>query len=418
MAESYLNLTELWNSAHPHLMPYASTDAFQTDAKELCAVCGREHAQAIGAHIQFQNALWAQNVDILFCPEEKTFHLPLSRLHACQLSLGLTEHDLPTAVDGRLWMRSPAVLNIEPTTRCNFSCWYCVGRHMDQEDIELQNFCKMLDNFSTLSAIALVGEGEPLLHKDFFRMVALATERKVQVLTISNGSAFSKSVVRQLCETGVRYVSISIDSHIPEEFSSSRIDGNLEKVWSGIRQLREYRDANGFEYPKIGLKGTLFSATRQHLKKIVDAAIENGVEIFESFQPLNPKTSYIQFYPKKHLSELETIDAVQSDIVNDSAYGMSRMKSFQDFCSEEGLPFFPNTHQRNRGRSCNETWLYSLLSGNVTPCCQIKLPPERDWNIFERPVESILSDTSYENMRFNLWNGVFPNYCNGCWKTR
>lgn len=413
-----IDLTGLWKVAHPHLVPYLPDRAFQADPREQCPHCDAPHGQMIGAHLQFRNDLWVRNVDVTYCPETEGFHLPLAQLQSIQTRAGLAADELPTAIDGRLWLQSPTILNIEPTTRCNFSCWYCVGRHMVQEDIDLGNFGAMLDNFANLQAIALVGEGEPLLHKDFFKMVKLATEREIQVLTISNGSAFSKSVVRQLCESGVRYVSISIDSHIPQEFSASRIDGNLEKVWAGIRQLRDYRDANGFSYPKIGLKGTLFSATRNHLRQIVDAAVDHGVEIFESFQPLNPKTSYIEFYPKVHLKEIETIDAVQQTIVADSAYGLSKMKSFQQFCSDEGLSFFPETYQKNRGHSCHETWLYSLLSGNVTPCCQIKTPPENDWNIFDRPVQDILSSPSYENMRFNLWNGVFPNYCSGCWKTR
>jgi len=29
-----------------------------------------------------------------------------------------------------------------------------------------------------------------------------------------------------------------------------------------------------------------------------------------------------------------------------------------------------------------------------------------------------MADPEYENVRFNLWNGIFPSYCEGCWKTR
>lgn len=50
------------------------------------------------------------------------------------------------AVDARLWSRTPTMINIEPTTRCNFNCWYCVGRHMEQADIRVEDFEKMLDN--------------------------------------------------------------------------------------------------------------------------------------------------------------------------------------------------------------------------------------------------------------------------------
>ena len=65
-----------------------------------------------------------------------------------------------TAVDARLWSAAPTFLNIEPTTRCNFSCWYCIGRHMVQADIEVDNFARMLDNYPSVKAIALVGDGQ------------------------------------------------------------------------------------------------------------------------------------------------------------------------------------------------------------------------------------------------------------------
>ena len=93
------------------------------------------------------------------------------------------------------------------------------------------------------------------------------------------------------------------------------------------------------------------------------------------------------------------------------------LRNAVDFCNEEGIPASGQGRPNGMRPGCDEEWLYSLLSGQVTPCCQVKDVLDPRWNLFERPVDEILADASYENMRFNLWNGLFPTYCKGCYKT-
>lgn len=399
------DITTTWMRCHEHLQPYSGA---------LSNSSNIEHT--LFANVRLGGNQWFEMAEITY--KSRRFYWKNESRNAL-LSAYPDLLDMKVdAVDARLWSAQPTLINIEPTTRCNFNCWYCVGRHMKQDDIRLENFGAMLDNFSGLKTIALVGEGEPLMHKDFFAMARLAMERNIRVMIISNGSAFSKSVIKQLCETKVAYVAISIDSTDPATFASSRLDGNLEKIWEGIRRLREYRDANGYIYPKISLKGTLFHHTQNQLPEIVDLALENGVEIFESFQPLNPMKNYVRIYPKQHLNELETIDEVVGSIGRDSSYATEKLKSFRSFCNDEKIDFFPEVRKNPIIKNCDETWIYSLLSGDVTPCCQIKSSPSKEWNIFKRSIEEILADAEYENLRFNLWNGIFPDYCSGCWKTR
>lgn len=400
-----IDITELWLKSHPHLLPYEDGQA-------------DEGVVRLFANIQFQGTTWIEMVELVFNRNLRRFFIPISSQEQIHKNTPNLDCRNISAIDARLWFSKPTMINIEPTTRCNYNCWYCVGQHMTQADIRLEDFSLMLENFPDVKTIALVGEGEPLLHKDFFKMAQMAKDRAIKVLIISNGSAFSQSVIRQLCETAVAYVSISIDSADSKTFSESRIDGNLEKVWQGIRNLRNYRDTHGYEFPKIALKGTLFENTRNQLPGIALKAKENGVEIFESFQPLNPMHNYVRIYPKAHLNELTHINDVQAAINTDSIVARNYLKPFTSFCEEQKIDFSPTVNKNPKTKNCDETWLYSLLSGDVTPCCQVKTPPSENWNIFKKTTGEILSDKEYENMRFNLWNGIFPKYCNGCWKTR
>ena len=402
------DVTAVWRQCHEHLAPLET--ALPVDK-------GAERFKVL-AHIRVGGKFWFELVPITYERATKRFIFTAEDRLAVLGAKADLQHLPVDAINARLWSKTPTMLNIEPTTRCNFSCWYCVGREMRQDDIKVEDFGRMLDNFPTVKTIALVGEGEPLMHKGFFEMARMAKDRNIRVIIISNGSAFSQSVVKQLCETEVAYVSISIDSFDADTFKSSRIDGELDKVLTGIRRLRDYRDSHGYKFPKIALKGTLFSHTIDQLPKIVDMAKDSGVEIFESFQALNPMKNYIRIYPSAHIPELTSVETVAKAIERDSVYAREKLQPMNDFLEENNIDFSHPVIANPVRKNCDETWLYSLLSGDVTPCCQIKQPVSPKWNIFEHSIENILADFEYENVRFNLWNGIFPSYCDGCWKTR
>ncbi len=408
-----IDITTLWNRDHPHLFPMADSLPLASEPLQTCGACGHPGALKVLAHVRFGGDRWLEEREVIGCPQCRKWWISEDQLPA-----ELDEQ--PTAVDARLWSRTPTVLNIEPTTRCNFNCWYCVGRHMEQKDITVEDFKRVLDHFPSVRLIALVGEGEPLMHKGFYEMARMAADRGIRVVTLSNGSTLSTSNVQKLCEARIHYISISIDSHDADTFASSRINGDLHQVLAGIKRLADYRDAHGFKYPRIGLKGSLFSHTQDQIPQIVALAQAHGVEIFESFQPLNPMQTYVPIYPVEKQAELESerLNQVIAAIQRDSNDALQQLKPVSQFCEEEGIAG-SNMGKPNKLRpNCDEEWIYSLLSGDVTPCCQIKTPISQNWNLVQHSMEEILADHLYENTRFNLWNGLFPMVCKGCYKTR
>ena len=421
------NITALWGRCHPHLIPLESSLPLHNSQYESCPLCNENRAVRIRAHLRYGPDCWRHDASALYCygcrqyaiaPEDhKTHTESAARWAKAQRPATVAkEYESLTAVDARLWTRNPTVLNIEPTTRCNFNCWYCIGRHMKQEDIDFDGFLAALDNFPTLKILAVVGEGEPLMHKRFFDMVEIAKAKGIRVVTLSNGSAFSESVIRKLCESKVDYISISIDSVDPTTFAESRIDGDLDKVLEGIKRLTTFRDANGFNYPMVGLKGTLFDHTRDQLPAIADAAKRSGVDMVEAFQPINPKQSYVEIYPADKLHLLKQSRTVAEKIGED--IGKLTLPTIEEFAKRENMAVSNCGPFNGLRPNCNEEWIYSLLSGDVTPCCQIKDPMDKEWNIFEHSIDAIQSNHHYENVRFNLWNGIFLTACDGCYKTK
>ena len=117
-------------------------------------------------------------------------------------------------------------------------------------------------------------------------------------------------------------------------------------------------------------------------------------------------------------SRRRTAASVGEQIRRDTHDASGQLKSMAEFVAETGIDVDKAGRPNGLRRNCDEQWIYSLLSGDVTPCCQIKTPISPKWNIFNHSLEDILREPQYENVRFNLWNGFFPSYCDGCWKTR
>ena len=51
------------------------------------------------------------------------------------------------------------LLQVEPTSRCNFTCGFCVGRHLDQSDLDLETFREALAQLPDLERLERHGEG-------------------------------------------------------------------------------------------------------------------------------------------------------------------------------------------------------------------------------------------------------------------
>lgn len=81
------------------------------------------------------------------------------------------------------------LIQIEITTHCNYQCFYCAGRHMHQAHMPWSRFTEIMSRLPpTAHEVSLQGEGEPLLHPQFWGMVQMVRDRGLTPYTITNGS--------------------------------------------------------------------------------------------------------------------------------------------------------------------------------------------------------------------------------------
>lgn len=186
-------------------------------------------------------------------------------------------------------------LQIEPTTRCNFNCKFCCGRHFEQTDISYKTFEHALDQLPDLRHIELQGEGEPFLHPRLFDMIRLARNKGIKVSTITNGSLFTRDNINKILDSGINCIRISIETPYPAEFKKIR-GGSLKNILKGTKELLKERNNRSLAYPKVGFAVTVLKDTVNLLPKIGDLYNELGMDGGMGVQPLNSMDDYSKYY--------------------------------------------------------------------------------------------------------------------------
>lgn len=154
-------------------------------------------------------------------------------------------------------LRTPFIINIDPSDRCNFQCKFCptgdrelmkktVGRNFGLMDFEL--YKKAIDDITQfedkVKVIRLYKDGEPLLNPKFPDMVRYAHASGCcdRVDTTTNAALLNHDLSLKIIDAGLNRINISIEGMTSEqylEFSGAKVD--FKKLVDEIAFLYENR---------------------------------------------------------------------------------------------------------------------------------------------------------------------------------
>jgi MoaA/NifB/PqqE/SkfB family radical SAM enzyme len=309
------------------------------------------------------------------------------------------------------------LLQVEPTTRCNFTCGFCAGRHLDQSDLPLAAFESLLDRLPDLRHLELQGEGEPLMHPDFFAMAARARARGIEVSTITNGSFFNAARIAQILAADVGSILVSIESADAQAFRAIR-GGSLDKVTSGIRALVRAKRRAGRRRPRLGFAVTILADTQDQLAPIVDLYESLGMDGGVLVHFLSQMPVYSATYDAA--SAARVLGPVQQALAWARSERVLRARGV--FCGDEAhfWAVMLSRAERDRDgrggyRSC--PWLDQGLfvdrNGQLAACPNVKDPSRFGWGrVNETEIASVLDQR--RRARARLAAGDVPTACAGC----
>ena len=183
----------------------------------------------------------------------------------------------------------PITISTVSTNRCTLSCDMCPThssivpndykwRQSVSEDMSFDLFKKVLDGFPEALNVQIIGSGEPMLNRDFFKMVKYASRnKKMKVKTSSNGTTIKENA-ENILNSDLDSLTISINGHTPQEFH--RMTGMGEGVFTEIcNATRQLIEENRKRKSKLKIKLSFI------IDKINYRALPEIINFSEGFNP-------------------------------------------------------------------------------------------------------------------------------------
>ena len=143
--------------------------------------------------------------------------------------------------------RSFPYIRMSITDVCNFKCGYCLpnGYQVDKSDnrkfLHLDEIKRLAKCFSELGVCKIrITGGEPTVRKDFFEIIkTLKTDSGIQKVVITTNGYHLDQKAKQLVDSGLNGINISIDSLDRETFKDVTGHDRLPEILKGIKNLQD-----------------------------------------------------------------------------------------------------------------------------------------------------------------------------------
>jgi radical SAM protein with 4Fe4S-binding SPASM domain len=268
-------------------------------------------------------------------------------------------------------MPFPVSIQIEPTTRCNFSCDTCSRKSLSKTrldtDMTLENFKEIISKIPSVRLVKLQGFGETMINRELEDILKFGKIRGIKFRIITNGSLLVNENLRKLLLNNFQSIFISIDSIDEKKFAELRKGGNLETIKKGIRQLaddkKKYKSG-----AKIGMNFVATHLNYREIPELLEFAKELGIK---NIGIVEVENWYIQ-PQKEHKNGKAFVMKTRkvSQKIHDCVYGL--VDDAKKYNIEVG--FMPSGK-----RKANCRWpfdsLFITVDGYVTPCC-IRMDPD------------------------------------------
>ena len=277
---------------------------------------------------------------------------------------------LKSSVTGKATVNGmPVSIGVELTNNCNLQCPECLSgsglmqRERGFMDIELFN--KVMEEIDPyLYNINLYFQGEPMLHPQFFSFVRNSNSTHSVVST--NGHFLSEENSVKIVKSGLGKLIISIDGIDQSTYSAYRINGNVNTVLDGIRNVTDAKKRHDSSL-EIEIQFLVNSFNEHQIPQIRQLA--NKVKVSLSLKSM-------QIIHKEHIGSWLPLKG---------RFRRYKMKN-GEYLIKNSMP-----------DRCARLWFNPVITwdGKVIPCC------------FDKNAEFVMGDINCDSFRA-IWNG--PKY--------
>ena len=173
----------------------------------------------------------------------------------------------------------PTQIDFELNYSCNFTCPMCTWNKESTENMgteawfDFDVFKEVIDDAipKGLKSIRMNYINEPLMRKDIVNFISYA--RKAGILDIyfsTNGSLLTDDIIRDLINSGLLRLQISLDAFTEETFNKIRTGGNFNSVIKNVLRFLEIRKEMGVKLPTLRVNFVKTETNKHELDDFVE----------------------------------------------------------------------------------------------------------------------------------------------------
>jgi MoaA/NifB/PqqE/SkfB family radical SAM enzyme len=317
----------------------------------------------------------------------------------------------------------PVCVYLEVTNRCNLLCETCPRTFEALEppaDMSWALFTSIVDQLPGLARAVLHGVGEPMLVRNLPRMIRYLKERGVYVLFNTNGTLLAPRRRRELIETGLDELRVSLDAAEAQSFFKVRGRNLFDRIVRNVGEFAALQKQLGAATPRLSLWLTGLKETIAQLPDFVRLAARIGVgEVYLQrlvFDDLGRGLA------REASSLFETTRREEDDAI---AAAQTLGRALGVTIDASGATEPGTSLRRSQGdapwSACRRPWslMYFTAHGRALPCC-IAPFSARGYETYtlgdatQQSLRDIWNGSAYQDFRKALVGETPPKPCRNC----
>jgi radical SAM protein with 4Fe4S-binding SPASM domain len=277
----------------------------------------------------------------------------------------------------------PLAVHLEVIAACNLHCVHCFAGELPRKEraLSLTELDRLFADMARMGSFRLgLTGGEPLLRRDLFDVIDLATAHGLHPCVTTNGLRITEEIARAFGERQLVWLNVSLEGATAATNDRIRGAGTFDRVLERLQVLARHA--------RFTLAFTLMSTNVHEVEACAELAQRVGADT-AVFRPLYPVG-----VARQHLELMPTF-AQYGDALATLAGGGAVPP--YELCSID--PFSPATRQETQasvytGAGCGagNTVCSVSLAGDVNPCSFLG-PEYAAANLRERSLSAIWHDS-------------------------
>ena len=209
-------------------------------------------------------------------------------------------------------------LCLEVTNKCPLRCLHCSSNSSPtaRQELKLKEIKRIIDDFKSLGGKVLeISGGEPLLHKDIFKIIEYGKSKKLEIRLYTNGIYLNAASVKELARIGLDKVLLGVYGASP--VVHDKITGQKGSFFKTIKTIKNLKQKGIY----VGIHFVPMKISYRELGSLAEMAKSIGAD----------ELAILRFVPQGRGEENKSLLALNSKEEKRLLGGMENMRKKYKF---------------------------------------------------------------------------------------